>query len=85
MIRTSRSWIRAPSDQVLERIQKANRSSFYILQELGPAGFLLKSGEKNWKVLIGSLHSCNCPHQKIKGSCIHIVTTLLYNNSFGFC
>ncbi len=75
-----RSWIRLPTKQISERIQKANDSSFYILQELGPTGFLLKSagGSQKWKVLIGSSHSCNCPQfSSHNGSCIHIVRLLI--------
>jgi len=69
-------WVSHPSDIVKSSLEKAKRSSYFIIRELGPTSFTIKdatavreqqaegtggsSAKRVYKVTLGSVHSCTC-------------------------
>jgi len=73
-------WRSTCPDKLLTSIANISEARLYLLRQTGPTGFLLKEhdGETKFKVLLGSVHSCDCNFfLKEKELCKHILWILI--------
>jgi E3 ubiquitin-protein ligase ZSWIM2 len=71
-------YVRKCPDSVLKRIEKAKSARLYVLQEMGPLGFIVSddgNGTRKFRIHLGSTHSCSC--NKHAGLCVHVLWVML--------
>jgi E3 ubiquitin-protein ligase ZSWIM2 len=74
-------YVRKCSDVLIQRIEKAKRAKFYVLQELGPLSFIISEDSetaRKFRISLGSRHTCSCGKFQSEGSlCKHTLWVML--------